>query len=58
MSVRTSYDYKKKENINLSSEYDDNVVLIIGIWCISNTQKNKKTKQTPNNYNLDTKEWS
>ena len=48
MSVRTSYDYEKKENSNLSTEYDANVVLIIGIWCISHTHKKlKKTKQHP-----------
>ena len=45
MSVGISYDYKNKENSNLSSEYDDNIVLIIGIWCISSTQK--KTQKKP-----------
>jgi hypothetical protein len=57
MSVRTSYDYEKKENSNLSSEYDANVVLIIGIWCISHTHKRIKNKKNTHNYNCDTTEW-
>jgi hypothetical protein len=52
MSVCTSYDYKKKENSNLLSEYYANVVLIIGIWCISHTHKTKSREN-----NTDTKNY-